>query len=211
MRIFFASCVVAILCWILAAVFICFRGLCMPYEQADIAVVLGNALDKHGAPRPILAARLNVALQCYRERRCPVLFVSGSIDGPNLNEALSMRAWLIDRGVPERDIVVDDQGDNTLASARNATAYMRAHGMTRVMLITQYYHLARARLAFERAGAPFVAGAFPHRFRAMDFYSTWREVPAYVVYWLRLTLDADARPVSFRPVRYLMEWFSGAK
>ncbi|WP_232316865.1 YdcF family protein [Candidatus Burkholderia verschuerenii] len=178
---------------------------------ADIAVVLGNALNRNGTPSPILASRLNVALRCYRERRCPVLFVSGSIDGPGLNEALGMRAWLMDRGVADRDIVIDDQGDNTLASARNATAYMRAHGMTRVMLITQYYHLARTRLAFERARAPIVTGDYPRQFRAMDLYSSWREVPAYAVYWIRLTLDADAQPVTFRPIRFLMNLLLDAK
>ncbi|SAK66264.1 hypothetical protein AWB76_03799 [Caballeronia temeraria] len=196
------------LCWLVAAALICLRGVTMPFDGADVAVVFGNALAVDGTPKPILAARLDTAVKCHRAGLCPVLFVSGSIDGPGLNEATAMRAWLIGHGVKQNAIVVDEHGDNTLASARNAVAFMREHRMTRVMLVTQYYHLPRARLAFERAGAAVVLGAFPHRFRAMDVYSSWREVPAYAVYFARLALDENAKPVSFRPVRFLMRLFS---
>jgi vancomycin permeability regulator SanA len=196
------------LCWLVAMALICLRGITTPFEEADVAVVLGNALNADGTPKLILAARLDTALKCHRAGRCPVLFVSGSIDGPGLNEATAMRTWLIAHGLARDAIIVDEHGDNTLASARNAVAFMREHRMTRVMLITHYYHLARARLAFERAGAAVVLGAFPHQFRAMDVYSSWREVPAYAVYLVRLALDGDARPVSFRPVRFLLGLFS---
>ncbi len=195
---------VAILgCWMLAAVCICVSGLALPQGSADVAVVFGNALNRKGTPASILRPRLEAALQCHRAGQCPLLFVSGSIDGPGLDEAQAMRAWLRERGVADGDIVLDNRGDNTLASARNATAFMRERGMHRVMLITQYYHLPRARLAFEKAGARVVLGAYPRRFRAMDVYSSWREVPAYAVYFVRLALDPDAQPVSIRPVWFI--------
>ena len=53
-----------------------------------------------------------------------------------------------------------------------------------------------------------VYGAFPRSFRLLDLYSTWREVPAYAVYSIRLTLDPDAEPISFRPLLFLMKLFS---
>ncbi|WP_250478062.1 MULTISPECIES: YdcF family protein [unclassified Caballeronia] len=196
------------LLWFIAAALICLRGITMPYDDADVAVVFGNALLNDGTPKSILAARLDAALKCHRAGHCPVLFVSGSIDGPGLNEARSMQTWLIRHGVEQEAIVVDEHGDNTLASARNAVTFMREHRMTRVLLVTQYYHLARASLAFERAGARLVLGAFPREFRVIDVYSSWREVPAYAVYFFRLAANADAKPVSFRPVQFLMRLIS---
>ncbi|MCA8201173.1 YdcF family protein [Burkholderia sp. AU33545] len=196
--------------WIVAAVVLVGTGMRMPSEPADVAVIFGNALDDGGAPKPVLAARLDVGVRCYRTGQCPAFLVSGAIDGPGLNEATAMRDYLVARGVPADRIAVDDQGDNTLATAQHARAYMQAHRMSRVLIVSQYYHLARARLAFERVGiAPAnIFAAYPHSFQWRDIYSSWREVPAYAIYALRLWLDPDARPMSFRPMLYLISLFS---
>ncbi|WP_321814704.1 MULTISPECIES: YdcF family protein [unclassified Paraburkholderia] len=203
-RVAFWMAIVAVTVWVAAAVWVCARGLSMPYERADVAVVFGNALEDDGTPKPILAARLDVALRCYQAGECPWLFVSGSIDGPGLDEAGAMRTYLLARGVPDARIVVDRAGDNTLATARHAVAWMRSQGLSRVVLVSQYYHLPRARFAFQEAGAPEVYGAYPRAFRFMDLYSSWREVPALAVYRVRLGMNANAKPVSFRPVLFLM-------
>jgi uncharacterized SAM-binding protein YcdF (DUF218 family) len=201
-RLFYAVIFLA-LAWMTAALWLCLRGLTMPDAPADLAVVFGNSLTVDGKPGPILSSRLQVAASCYQSGACPKFFVSGSIDGPGRDEATAMRDYLLTHGVPDECIVVDRQGDNTLATARNAVSYMRAHDLSRVMLVTQYYHLARARYAFERAGAPQIYGSWPHNFRLMDLYSSWREVPAFVIYRIRLGLNRDAQPVSFRPMLFL--------
>jgi len=173
-----------------------------------MAVIFGNALKQDGTPKPILAARLDVGASCFQAGDCPTLFVSGGIDGPGLDEAVAMRDYLLARGVPADRIIVDNQGDNTLATARNAVRYMQEHEMSRVMLVSQYYHLPRAQLAFESVGAKQVYGAFPRSFRLKDLYSSWREVPAYAVYYIRLTLNPDSEPISFRPLLFLLRLFS---
>ncbi|WP_105131892.1 YdcF family protein [Burkholderia sp. BE12] len=196
--------------WGAAAVALVGYGMRMSSEPADVAVIFGNALDDTGAPKPVLAARLDVGVRCYRTGQCPAFLVSGAIDGPGLNEATAMRDYLVARGVPADRIAVDDQGDNTLATARHTLAYLHAHRLSRVLIVSQYYHLARARLAFERVGIARenISAAYPRRFQLRDVYSSWREVPAYVVYAVRLWANPDARPVSFRPMLYLMSLFS---
>ncbi|MDR5795429.1 hypothetical protein QCE49_18805 [Caballeronia sp. LZ008] len=74
-------------------------------------------------------------------------------------------------------------------------------------VFARYFHLPRAQLAFESLGATVLPGAFSREVRAMDAYSIWREVPAYAVYFARLSLDEHAEPVSFRPVKFLMSLF----
>ncbi|AQQ30180.1 YdcF family protein [Burkholderia cenocepacia] len=196
--------------WAAAAAAIVIHGMRMPCDPADVAVIFGNALDDAGAPKPVLAARLDVGVRCYRAGQCPAFLVSGAIDGPGLNEATAMRDYLVARGVPADRIAVDDQGDNTLATARHTLAYLHAHRLSRVLIVSQYYHLARARLAFERVGIARsnISAAYPRRFQWRDVYSSWREVPAYAVYAVRLWVNPDARPVSFRPMLYLMRLFS---
>lgn len=197
------------LAWAIAAIGLCVRGLTMPDGHADLAVVFGNALTDEGAPTPVLRARLDSAVQCYRSGKCPRLFVSGSIDGPGLDEAAAMRNYLLTHGVPDDCIVTDHVGDNTLATARNAVAFMREHNLSRVVLVTHYYHLPRTAYAFERAGAPQVFGAPAHALTLRDLYSSWREVPAYVIYRVRLGLNPDAPPVSFRPMLFLFNLIFG--
>jgi len=197
-----------IVVWLLAAVFIGTRGIYTPYDKVDMAVIFGNALRPDGTPKRVLASRLDVGVSCFQAGDCPLLFVSGGIDGPGLDEAASMRDYLLARGVPADRIIVDNLGDNTLATARNAVRYMQDHEMSRVMLVSQYYHLPRAQVTFERVGAKQVYGAFPRSFRPLDLYSTWREVPAYAVYSIRLTLNPDAEPISFRPLLFLIKLFS---
>ncbi|WP_367188660.1 YdcF family protein [Burkholderia sp. Ed8] len=196
--------------WGAAAIAIVAYGMRMPGEPADVAVIFGNALDETGAPKPVLAARLEVGVRCYRAGQCPAFLVSGAIDGPGLNEATAMRDYLVARGVPAGRIAVDDQGDNTLATAQHTLAYMQAHHVSRVLIVSQYYHLARARLAFERVGIARanISAAYPHRFQWRDVYSSWREVPAYAMYAVRLWANPDAQPRSFRPMLYLMSLFS---
>ncbi|WP_175968902.1 YdcF family protein [Burkholderia sp. BCC0322] len=196
--------------WVAAAVVLVAYGMRMPSEPADVAVIFGNALDEKGVPKPVLAARLDVGVRCYRTGQCPAFLVSGAIDGPGLNEATAMRDYLVARGVPADRITVDDQGDNTLATAQHTLAYLQAHRLSRVLIVSQYYHLARARLAFERVGIARenIYAAYPRRFQLRDVYSSWREVPAYAVYAMRLWVNPDARPVSFRPMLYLMSLFS---
>ncbi|WP_438820691.1 YdcF family protein [Burkholderia diffusa] len=196
--------------WVAAAVALVVYGMRIPSEPADVAVIFGNALDDTGAPKPVLAARLDVGVRCYRTGQCPAFLVSGAIDGPGLNEATAMRDYLVARGVPADRIAVDDQGDNTLATAQHTLAYLQAHRLSRVLIVSQYYHLARACLAFERVGIARanISAAYPRRFQLRDVYSSWREVPAYAVYTVRLWANPDARPVSFRPMLYLMSLFS---
>ncbi|WP_322106737.1 YdcF family protein [Paraburkholderia sp. J41] len=198
-----------VVAWALAAVVICVTGILMPDGKAEVAVIFGNALDRDGTPAPILVQRLDVALQCYRAGMCGRLFITGSIDVPRGDETVAMKRYLTAHGVPGTAIIADNAGDNTLASARHLVAYMHEQHLASVMLISQYYHLPRARLAVERAGANALAifGAYPHQFHSLDLYSSWREVPAYVVYRIRLTLNPSAEPVTIRPVLWLLSLF----
>ncbi|WP_232452802.1 YdcF family protein [Burkholderia ubonensis] len=195
--------------WALAVVVICVAGISMPDGKAEVAAIFGNALDRDGTPAPILAQRLDVAIQCYRAGMCGRLFVTGSIDAPLGDETVAMKQYLTARGVPGTAIIADNAGDNTLASARHLAAYMHEQHLASVMLISQYYHLPRARLAVERVGANALTifGAYPHKFRALDLYSSWREVPAYAVYKIRLTLNPSAEPVTIRPILLLLSLF----
>jgi vancomycin permeability regulator SanA len=175
----------ALASWILAALIVASMGIVARPEKSDLAVVLGNAVHTDGVPSKRLAARLDRALQCYEQAQCGTIFVSGGIDKQGTDEALAMRDYLVRRGVPVGGIVVDSLGVDTWATAKNAVAYMKNHDMSSAMVVTQYFHIPRATLAFKKNGVENVSGAAPRFFEARDIYSILREVPAIIWYGVR--------------------------
>ncbi len=153
--------------------------------HADIGVVLGSHARADGTPSPGLAARLDRGLGAWRAGFVPRLIVSGGFDRSGLNEVPGMRRYLLERGVPDSCIIEDPRGQNTWLTARNTRAWMDAHELRRVLVVSEYYHLPRCRLAFARHGLPGVYTMHARHIRPRDLFATAREVPALVKYALR--------------------------
>lgn len=170
---------------LLAAFALAAIGLTTGARHADVAVVLGNKVEPGGQPSPRLAARLDRAYDCYATSQCRILFVSGGVDPAGTDEAAAMRDYLLARGVPADQIVVDSAGVDTWATARHASAYMREHGYTRALAVTQYFHVPRTMLALKRQGVAEVGSAYPAFFEMRDLYSVFRELPAVALYIFR--------------------------
>lgn len=173
--------------WVLGAGVIVTAGMAARPRPADLALVLGNTVDRSNRPLPRLEARLEAALALYRRGGCAVIMVSGGIDAQDgRDEAVGMRDWLVARGVPVQHIVTDSLGDNTRASAEHAHAWLSSHGLHSAVVVSQYFHLPRARLALRQAGVEDAGGDYPRRWFGRDVYSSMREVPGYMAYWVGL-------------------------
>ncbi|MGO4701669.1 YdcF family protein [Dyella sp. 2RAB6] len=176
-----------VLLWFAAALALAFAGLSTrPVAPADLALVLGNTVGPGNRPLPRLRSRLEAALALYRRGGCRMLMVSGGVEEDGRDEAAGMKQWLIEQGVPAEAIVEDRHGDNTRASARNARAWLDAHGQRSVVVVSQYFHLPRARLAIRQEGLVDAGGAYTRRLYARDVYSSMREVLGYLAYGARL-------------------------
>ena len=170
---------------LLASAAIVAAGLDDHIAPADMIVVPGNTVAPDGTPSPRLQARLDVALQQFRNRQAPRIFVSGGTGKEGFDEAAAMAGYLKRQGVPAAAIIEDNQGRTTEATARNAAAYLQAHGLTTAMVATQYFHVPRFRLALERAGVTVSAQVHARYGELRDLYSTPREAIGYAVYYLK--------------------------
>jgi vancomycin permeability regulator SanA len=171
--------------FLLAAGLICARGLWDDRRPSDVAIVLGNSVTREGRPSPRLTARLDEAIRVWNAHLVKAIIVSGGVDPAGTDEAAAMRRYLLARGVPDAAIVADPLGITSWATARNATAIMKAHGWGSAMVISQYFHIARTRLAFAKCGVREIRSAHPAYVEWRDLYSITREVAGYPVYWLR--------------------------
>jgi uncharacterized SAM-binding protein YcdF (DUF218 family) len=76
-------------------------------------------------------------------------------------------------------------GATTWETARNTAAIMRARNWRTVMVISQYFHIPRTRLALARFGVEDARSAHPAYLESRDLYSIAREVIGYPAYWFR--------------------------
>ena len=172
--------------FVLAATVLVAYGWCDHLEGgSQVGLVLGNTVEADGRPSPRLRARLDAALRLQRLGYFQWVIVSGGIDPAGHDEAAVMRDYLVAQGVPAAVILVDNGGADTYESARRTAQTMREHGWKRVCVVSQYFHVPRARLALARCGAKHVASGSARFTEWRDLYSIPREVVGYIWYAVR--------------------------
>lgn len=112
---------------------------CGAYKN-DCILVLGAGIKEDGTPSDILSDRLDCAVASYKAGCSDVILVSGDKQS-NYNEVEPMKAYLVEKGIPEQAIIVDDKGFSTFESVRNAK---ETFVFEKICIITQKYHLYRA-------------------------------------------------------------------
>ncbi|MDF2233250.1 YdcF family protein [Albimonas sp. CAU 1670] len=126
--------------------------------MTEALVVLGAALRPDGRPSPALTRRIETAARLFAAGRAPWALVSGGPARGGVSEAEAMRRALVERGVPEAAILVEDRARDTLENARFAIPILRAAGVRRAVLVTDRVHMPRALAVFRLLGMP-AAGA----------------------------------------------------
>jgi uncharacterized SAM-binding protein YcdF (DUF218 family) len=121
-------------------------------QPADVILVLGAA-EYRGNPSPVLKARLNHALELYRLNLAPRIMTTGGAGGdPDYTEGEVGRSYLSDEGVPSEAIIVEREGNSTVASTALAGEIMRRMGLTSVIVVSDGYHIYRVKKMLEFRG-----------------------------------------------------------
>jgi uncharacterized SAM-binding protein YcdF (DUF218 family) len=121
-------------------------------RPADAIVVLGAA-QYDCTPSPVLEQRLDHALELYRDGIAGRIVVTGGKQvGDRCTEARSSAEYLMDAGVPEADLLREDQGSNTWESLAASARILREQGLTRAVLVTSGYHALRVEAIADELG-----------------------------------------------------------
>lgn len=115
-------------------------------KSADAIVVLGAA-QWDGIPSPVLKARLDHALDLYAKELAPYIVTTGSKQkGDRYTEAYTGLTYLLERGIPESNIIVIVDGSNTYQSLSATSTAIQAVGLgSEVLLVSDPYHALRAK------------------------------------------------------------------
>jgi vancomycin permeability regulator SanA len=171
--------------FIVPAIFIVTDGLVDELHQADVGVVLGNTVNPDGKPSPRLQARLDKTIELYQKGLFPNIIVSGGFGVEGFDEAVVMRQYLIDHNIPSDSINVDSEGKTTGLTAKNSAEIMKRNNWQSALIVSQYFHISRTRLAFTNYGILNVYSAHANYFELRDLYSIVREVIGYFSYLLK--------------------------
>lgn len=159
-------------------------------EKYRAIVLLGGATSPASPPdrpHPDLgdaSDRIWHAARLFKQGLAPSIIVTGG-RSPGLEgrsdiqtEAQAMRMLLLDLGVPDGAIVIEDQARNTRENAAKTKTYV---GDGRAALVTSASHMPRSLATFDRAGVK--ADAYPTDFQV---------APEVTALWVRMLPTAGS-------------------
>ena len=121
-------------------------------DSAEAIVVMGAA-QYDGRPSPVLQARLDRALELYRQGLAPLLITTGSKkEGDRFTEGFTGYRYLSSLGVPDDAIAIVDTGTNTWEELLAASVELRHRAANpaeatrtdvRVLIVSDAYHSLR--------------------------------------------------------------------
>ncbi len=156
--------------------------------SATVAIVLGSKVNTDGTLSKRLKARCDRGLKLYTDSLVKEIYVSGGLGKEGYYEGTVMATYLISQGIPEKYIKIDNQGVNTRASALNfRTDYPNESS---VIVVSQFFHISRCKLAFKQVGIGNVFGVSCDHFTIRDPYSLLREFFGYYKYLLFYEFDS---------------------
>lgn len=117
---------------VVATAAILWDGLHDEIHLADVALVLGNTVHPDGTPSDRLAARLDRTLELFGRGTFRLIIVSGALGKEGHDEATVMRDYLVSRGVPTTQVLVDSAGYTTFATAKHREHHARGGPRERV-------------------------------------------------------------------------------
>lgn len=121
-------------------------------RPADAIVVFGAA-EYAGRPSPVLRARLDHAYHLFERGLAPLIITTGGAGGdPKFSEGQVGRDYLSNLGVPDVNLIAETQADDTDQSARRVAVILEANDLKSVLLVSDAYHLYRAKRMMEREG-----------------------------------------------------------
>lgn len=141
-------------------------------EPADIIVVLGSGLKEDGRPGPALTRRSRHGAALWHNSVAPlILCTGGQSEYYPRTEASACREILLGAGLPAEAILLEDRSRSTEENAIYSKRIMDELGLSRVVLVSDSYHMLRARWLFRGQGiAAFASPAPAERIRDPRHY-----------------------------------------
>ncbi len=133
------------------------RGLSTPADivPSDCIIVLGGGVMPEGELSPVSLERTVSGAILYKKGLAPEIILSTGVSQkrpPYFSEAKVMKKTLLDLGVPEEAIILEEKSSRTAENAHETAQMMRKLGYQNALLVTSTTHMRRSLLSFKKQG-----------------------------------------------------------
>ncbi len=134
----------------------------------DYILILGGPLDGE-KPSPLLFERIKKGAELANENPNAKIVVSGGIKGEaqKLSEAQIMKTALLELGISEERIILEDKAKTTLQNFKYTDALLGRVDNT--AFVTNRFHVWRSKRIMKAAGVNYAAVAAPNGKRSLGF------------------------------------------
>jgi uncharacterized SAM-binding protein YcdF (DUF218 family) len=119
---------------------------------ADAIVVLGSSMSRDGMLSASSLRRALHGMALYRSGLAPLLVFLGPRNVSGHSQAEERATLALEWGIPPEAILTGGQTWTTRDEAQGVKALLAPKGARRILLVTNGFHMRRARWLFERAG-----------------------------------------------------------
>lgn len=125
--------------------------------NGDVIILLGGGVHEDapdlsgiGFPSEDMLSRIITAVRLQKKLNVPVIISGGIVFDSKKAEALIVKRFLIELGVSDKKIILEDKSRDTIENARYTTEICKRLGYKKPLLITSAYHMKRAVMSFSK-------------------------------------------------------------
>lgn len=112
-------------------------------RHADAIVVLG-ASQWNGQPSPVFKSRLDQAYDLYNKNFSEKIILTGGMgDGENFSEAKSGEVYLVEKGIKEDYIFMEEKGKTSKESLNEVVRILKEQNLGTIILVSDGFHMMR--------------------------------------------------------------------
>ncbi|MDI6801436.1 MAG: YdcF family protein [Thermodesulfovibrionales bacterium] len=149
-------------------------GLRIPSNpQGDVIILLGggvynNAPDMSGTgvPSGEMMGRMVTAVRLQKMLKVPVIISGGKIHKDRIAEAVIVKRFLIDLGVPANKTITEEISRDTMENAIYSSEICRKNNFKKPIVVTSAYHINRTVFSFKKANMNIIP--FPANFKTWN-------------------------------------------
>ena len=149
-------------------------------DDSDYLIILGAAVKK-SSPSLTLKARLNAAIEYINKTNddCYIVVSGGRGNDEHISEAFAMKNYLVDFGISEERIIMEDNSRNTYENFKYSKEKIEKHSKKdikslNIKTVTTDFHALRSSILSKRNG-----------YKNVTFYTSKSKASFIPVYYTR--------------------------
>lgn len=128
--------------------------------KKDVIIILAGGINPDGSLSEIPKYRIDKGIELFKKGIAPYIIMSGSLGfqesySPPKTEAEAMKEYAISLGVPERNILIEEESKDTIGNAYfTKINFLEPRNWKDIVVVTSDYHIERTKYIFKKVLGP---------------------------------------------------------